>query len=177
MSIEKCNRIIKLAMIILMIIIGFTVVANATTKSEQATKKFLGKHTDYGASVWGVEFYISVDYDKSTNSYTAKKVRTSASMYPRHTYGDGDVILAGLKETVDSGSTVNRSIAPNKSTFWKKDDLIVATGTKLYYAYYGTLTKTFKKSFVEKGEFTFSVPDTYIAVPNATLTLTVAGPK
>ena len=37
MSIEKCNRIIKLAMIILMIIIGFTAVANATTKNTANT--------------------------------------------------------------------------------------------------------------------------------------------
>lgn len=78
---------------------------------------------------------------------------------------------------MDFNDTVERSIKPTKSSFWKIQDLIVASGTHVYYSYYGTLDKSFRYGFEANGSFTFAVPNVYIPVPNTTLNLSVSTPN
>lgn len=113
----------------------------------------------------------------STGSYTATRVSTSATMNPKHSYGVGDVIVAGLDESVDFGTPVQRRIRPTTSSSWKIQDLISPVGTKVYYSYYANINKSFRNEFKEEGGFTFAVPDVYFASPNFTLNLSVSGPR
>lgn len=59
-----------------------------------------------------------------------KEVYTSATMHPKHTFGEGDVIVAGFDESVDFGASTSRSIKPTKSSFWQIQNVILPTGTK-----------------------------------------------
>ncbi len=172
------TKLILITVIACLVFCCFTMTANAATKTADETKIFYGIHTDYGASAWGVRFIISSIYNNtSTSVYTAQSLSTSASIYPQHTYGNGNVIIAGIKETVDFGSELNRSIRPTASSFWSVQPLYVAPGTYVYYSYNGNYTKNFSYQLKEKGEFTFSVPDVFFPSPNATLILEVSGPK
>ena len=55
--------------------------------------------------------------------------------------------------------------------------MILPTGTKKYYAYTGSPNKDFRYEFKEDGAFKFAVPNVYFAWPNASLTISVSGPK
>lgn len=172
------KRIIIAILGVFLIICACTTTANAATKSKSEVIRFYGNHTDYGPSVWGVNFSISVSYNNnSTNQYIAEMVSTAATLFPQHHFGNGDVIIAGLKESVDFGSEINRNIKPTTSSFWEFNPLIVETGTKIYYSYKGNPNRGFRYEFKEKGEYTFAVPDVYFANQNASLTLSVGGPK
>ena len=161
----KLFKIAIVAITVLVLLCCNTIIGNAdTTKTAEENAKFYGQHSDYGASVWGVNFLISVTYDNSSTScYTAKEVYTSATMYPKHTFGEGDVIVAGFDESVDFGASTSRSIKPTKSSFWQIQNVILPTGTKKYYAYTGSPNKDFRYEFKEDGAFTFAVPNVYFA--------------
>lgn len=172
------KRTLAITMIILLLLCVSTTTANAASKKASDRHLFYGIHTDYGQSFWGIDFTINATYDNSsTNQYIAQTVTTTATINPQHTFGNGDIIIAGLSESVDFGSEVNRNIRPTTSSFWSVQDLIVSTGTKVYYSYKGTPNKSFRYEFREEGSFTFAVSDVYFADPNATLTLSVSGPK
>ena len=166
-------RKFRCIIIILLIVALSTSFASAYSKSASKTALFYGIHTDYGASVWGVEMYTAVDYTYSNSKYTATKLTTSATMYPQHTYGSGSVTVASMHQTADSGTSVTYGIKPTASSFWTYQSLIVPTGTKIYFSYYGNMNKVFYYSLVETLYITFSVPNTYFANSNASLSLTV----
>ncbi len=85
----------------------------------------------------------------------------------------GSVTIASMKQTADSGTSVTYGIKPTASSFWSYQSLIVPTGTKNYFSYYGNMNKVFYYSLVETLYITFSVPNTYFAINNASLSLTV----
>ena len=161
----------------IMLVLALPTYASAATKKLEETKRFYGVHTSYGASTWGVNFKIELTYNNSSSTYTAKSISTCATMYPQHTYGVGDVIIAGIEEQADYGTKIDRKIRPTTSSFWTYQPLYVNTGTKVYFSYKGTLNKDFRYVMDETGEFTFSVPDTYMPNPNCTVALSVQGPN
>ena len=171
------KRITAIIMIVCIIIAMCSMTAQATTKTASKTARFYGIHTTYGSSVWGVNFNISVIYDKTGLPYRITNLSTYATMNPIHTFGAGEVIVAGINETVDYAASTSRDIEPIRSPFWSVQSLISPPGTHVYYSYYGTLNKSFYYELDEEGDFTFSVPDTYFAVPNTSLNLSIVTPK
>ncbi|PWL94093.1 MAG: hypothetical protein DBY08_04110 [Clostridiales bacterium] len=174
------KRNLKISIIGLFIIMTFFssfLTVNAASKTAEKTERFYGIHTTYGASIWGVNFEITAQYNNSGMPYTVNNLFVAATMRPKHTYGVGEVIIAGVDETVDYGTTVSRLIRPTVNPFWQNHGAIVSPGTHVYYSYNGNPNKSFYYSLMEEGTFTFAVPDTYFADPNAELILSVATPK
>ena len=121
-----------------------------------------------------MKFRINVNYIDKGSFSTATGMTTYATMNPKHTFGVGDVIIAGINQIIDFNDQTNRSIRPTKSSFWKTQSLIVPTGTHVYYSYSGTMNETFRYGFEAKGSFTFAVPDVVLLAPNTTLNVSVA---
>lgn len=167
-----CSLIICIMIVLLAV---STASAATTTKTLKETKRFSGVHTSYGASVWGVEFTLEVDYDKTGLPYVAKQVRAIATMSPIHTYGAGDVIIAGVEETVDYGNPVTKMIKPTTSSAWSNYDIL--TNGKRYYSLKSSINKSFYYLFQVKGDYTFAVSNVFFANPNHTMTLSVVTPK
>ena len=172
------KRSISLILVVLLIAsLACTSMTFAASKSITPTKNFYGVHTDYGASVWGIRFCVKVNYTNSSKPYKLKKILVSAYMYPKHTYGTGDIILGSLKQQVDSGSWLQRNIKPTPNSFWSQASGIYPSPSKIYFDLEGTTNRSFSSTLKEKGEFTFSVPNVYFPYPDCSMTLTVNVPS
>ncbi len=174
MKLEIINKKIILIIIVLSLMLSSVLVADGASKRGEKTAKFVGIHSDAGASVWGVNFVISLNYIDKGSFSTATGITTSATMYPKHTFGVGDVIIAGITQIIDFNDQTSRPIRPIKSSFWETQSLIVPTGTHVYYSYSGTMDETFRYGFEAKGNFTFAVPDVVMLAPNTTLNVSVS---
>ena len=166
-----------IAVVVSMLFSAMTSYAFCASKTLNTNRKFVGYHNDFGASVWRIDFNIDVNYKNTKKPYEATHISTHATMYPRHTYGTGKIILGGLKEKVDSGSWTLRKIKPTPSAFWSDLPMIVPTGTKVYFALQGSTSRYFSTSYKQKGEFTYYVSNvTFVNPPTCSMTLTINVP-
>lgn len=92
---KRMRRKLVVVLFCVALVLSLPMYASAATKKAEETKPFYGVHTSYGSSYWGVKFKIELDYTNDSSTYVAKELSTIATMYPAHTYGVGDVILAG----------------------------------------------------------------------------------
>lgn len=180
MVINKKRSILIVIFLMVALCLGSTVNTYAATKTKVATgyKAFSGSMESVGIIVaWGVNFKVAGTYETANAQYTLKTVDSTAYIQPKRVdeIGNGTVNATAF-QTVDYGNTTSSSVYPSSSA-WKRVDEIWSTDTYPYFLRQATPNKTFMYSYVMETKYSFYHPKAVIYSSDASLELSISGPK